>query len=107
MLENCTLKFAKTLWRNTYRGFVLDDSRQNIASFMLVPQLPLARSEVPVDAPTVPPYVLVLMEDAKVSQNNFIDLEATLSPIIIAKLTTEIFIPEYCQFTYPSPVFML
>lgn len=107
MTSQYTLKLAKTLWENTYRGIVLDLSGNYLASLVLVPQIPLNRAQVPADAPQVAPYALVLVEDAKITADNFVDFEANIAPIILFKLTTPDFAPEYCRFTYPSPAFML
>lgn len=107
MVTQYTLKLAKTLWHNTYRGAVLDASGKYVASLLIVPQIPLDSSEVPPDAPQAIPYALVLVEDAQITANNLIEFESTLAPIILARLTTAVFIPEHCRFTYPSPAFML
>ena len=107
MTPQYTLKLAKTLWENTYRGIVLDVSGNYLASLVIVPQIPLDRSVVPTDAPRAIPYALVLVEDAKITADNFVDFEANTAPILLAKLTTSDFNPEHCRFMYPSPAFML
>lgn len=100
-----TLKVTKTLYHNTYRCMVQDEHGTVCAHLSIVPQFPLSREEVPENAPDVPPFLTVLVEDADIDQNNLIAFEENLSVALLDRFTTEHSAPHSCQFFYPSPAF--
>ncbi len=97
------LQIARTLWHNTYRGKITNENGEYIATIRVILGIPLDRSEVPENAPEVPPYLNVQVEDAILSVEDLIPFEAALSEILLGQLQNEYFVPEYCHFFYPSP----
>ncbi|MEG0831748.1 MAG: hypothetical protein RSF75_05315, partial [Acidaminococcaceae bacterium] len=67
---------------------------------------PLDRSEVPASAPEVPPYLLVIVDDANIDKDNLIDFEERTSYALLKRFSTENLVPQHCQFYYPSPAFV-
>jgi hypothetical protein len=106
MLDDNTelvVQMARTLWFNTYRCKVTDALDNYIATLRITPIVPLDRSEVPEDAPTVVPFITVLVEDATFGDDEMVKFEIRLSEILIEELKNDNFVPEFCQFFYPSP----
>ena len=103
--EKVTIKVAKTLYHNTYRCTVLNEQSETKALLKVIPQLPLSREEIPENAPEVPPFLLVVVEDADIDQNNLIHFEESVSVALINRFATENTVPTNCQFVYPSPAF--
>lgn len=99
------LKVSKTLYHNTYRCVVQNEQAIVCAHLSVIPQFPLSREEIPTDAPEVPPFLTVLVEDADIDQNNLIAFEENLSVALLDRFTTENAAPHSCQFFYPSPAF--
>jgi hypothetical protein len=98
-----SLKLARTLWYNTYRGQVTDESGNYIATVRLIPTLPLERAELPPDAPEAAPYLIVLVEDGAFEATDLTEFESKLSDLLLVQMAQTGFEPEYCQFAYPSP----
>lgn len=101
----CTL--ARTLWFNTYRAKITNTADEYIATVRLVPTMPLERSEVPENAPVVDSYVLVLVEDAAVNDDQLVPFEEAVSNLLHKELAQLEFSPAMCHFFYPSPPHML
>jgi hypothetical protein len=101
------LTLARTLWFNTYRAKVTSIDDEHIATVRLIPALPLAREEVPENAPVVESYVLVLVEDATVNDDQLVFFETALSNLLHKELLQLDFTPAMCHFFYPSPPHML
>lgn len=102
------VRLAKTLWFNTYRAKVTDkNSDDYLATLRLVPTVPLDKSEVPENAPDVKSYILVLVEDAQIDDENLVAFESALADELQEELKKVKFQPESCQFFYPSPPHML
>ncbi|MBU2703025.1 hypothetical protein Ga0466249_004161 [Sporomusaceae bacterium BoRhaA] len=101
------LTLARTLWFNTYRAKITNTADEPIATVKLVPTMPLERSEVPENAPVVDSYVLVLVEDAAVSDDQLVPFETDLSNLLHKELAQLNFSPAMCHFFYPSPPHML
>lgn len=70
-----TLKLSRTLYNDTFRAQLLDENQQVIGHLRIVPGVPLDRSQVPEDAPSVPAYLLVIVDDADINKDNLIDFE--------------------------------
>ena len=68
-----TLKLSRTLYNDTFRAQLLDENQQVIGHLRIVPGVPLDRSLVPEDAPSVPAYLLVIVDDADINKDNLID----------------------------------
>ena len=100
-----TLKVTKTLYHNTYRCMVQNEQNEVCAHLSIIPQFPLSKDEIPANAPEVPPFLTVLVEDADIDQNNLIAFEENLSVALLDRFTTEHSAPHSCQFFYPSPAF--
>lgn len=101
------LHMARTLWHNTYRGKVTNESGEFIAMLRIILGIPLDRSEVPENAPEVAPYLNVQVEEAALDADSLITFEAALSDLLLTQLQSELFRPEYCHFFYPSPAELL
>jgi hypothetical protein len=97
------LELARTLWFNIYRAQVIDAAGEYIASLRLIPAIPIDREELPADAPEVEPYVLVVVEDAVISEHELVAFEKKLADEIVARMAQHDFRPAFCQFAYPSP----
>lgn len=101
------LTLARTLWFNTYRAKITNTVDEHIATLRLVPALPLDRSEVPENAPVVESYVLVLVEEAVVNDDQLVFFETAVSNLLHKELLQLNFTPALCHFFYPSPPHML
>ncbi len=101
------LTLARTLWFNTYRAKVTNSADEPIATLRLVPALPLDRAEVPENAPVVKSYVLVLVEEAVVNDDQLVFFETAVSNLLHKELLQLEFTPAMCHFFYPSPPHML
>ena len=98
-----TLKIAKTLWFNSYRGVINDALGQYAATIRIIPAIPLDRQDVPQDAPEARPYLTVLVEDAAVSLDQLIEFETAATDVLLRAFAREAFKPEFIQFFYPNP----
>ena len=98
-----TLKIAKTLWFNSYRGVINDALGQYVATIRIMPAIPLDRQDVPQDAPEARPYLTVLVEDAAVSLDQLIEFETAATDVLLQAFAREAFKPEFIQFFYPNP----
>lgn len=103
--SNLSVKVSKTLYFNQYSCTVSNDQKDVIAFLKVFPQFPLSRDEVPNDAPEVPPFLLVLVEDADINKNNLIEFEENVSVLLLNRFSTENSVPFNCRFFYPSPAF--
>lgn len=97
------IQLARTLWENTYRGRVLNDSGEYIATLRIFVCTPLDRSELPENAPNVQPYLTTLVEDAVLPSDDILEFEKNVADMLINRFSNEHFIPNHCQFCYPSP----
>ena len=98
-----TLKMAKTLWFNTYRGIFSDALGEYVAAVRIIPAIPLDRQEVPKDAPEARPYLTVIVEDATISLDQLVEFETAATDVLLNALAKEPFKPEFVQFFYPNP----
>ena len=96
-----SVKLARTLWYNTYRGRVTDESGLYIATLRLIPTLPLERDELPPDAPDAAPYLIVLVEDGAFEASELTEFEGKLSDVLLVQMAQTGFAPDFCQFAYP------
>ncbi len=101
--EIYTLKVAKTLWFNIYRGVISDAAGEYVATVRIIPGLPLDRQEVPADAPEARPYLIVIVEDATIDLNSLVHFESSVTDTLLQTLSRETFQPEFIQFFYPTP----
>lgn len=101
------LHMARTLWTNTYRGKVTNDSGDYVAAIRVILGIPLDRTEVPDNAPEVTAYLTVLVEDATITADDLLVFEANLSDLLLTQLRSDYFLPEHCHFFYPSPPALL
>jgi hypothetical protein len=97
----------RTLWLDTYRAGVVDETNGHLATLRIIPHIPLEREELPPDAPEAIPFISILVEQANISPEEFIFFESKVSDQIMSKMQTDAFKPEFCRFFYPSPSFML
>lgn len=100
---NLTLKVAKTLWYNIYRGAIHDAAGEYVATLRIIPGMPLDRSIVPDDAPEARPYLIVIVEDATIDLNDLVHFESAVTDSLLQTLSRETFKPEFIQFFYPTP----
>ena len=101
------LTLARTLWFNTYRANITNTDDEHICLVRLIPTLPLDRSKVPDDAPVVESYVIVIVEDAEVTDDQLVVFETAISNLLHKELPHLGFTPAMCHFFYPSPPHML
>lgn len=101
------LQMARTLWYNTYRGRVTDMEGNYVATLRLIPAIPLDRSEIPPDAPEATQFVIVLVEDGVIDADGLVDFERSVSDLVMTQMTQGDFKPEFCEFSYPSPIQMM
>lgn len=101
--ETYSLKVAKTLWFNIYRGVITDASGEYVATVRIIPGLPLDRQEVPDDAPEARPYLIVIVEDAAIDLNDLVHFESSVTDSLLQTLSRDTFKPEFIQFFYPTP----
>ena len=101
-----TLKLSRTLYNDTFRAQLLDENQQVIGHLRIVPGVPLDRSLVPEDAPGVPAYLLVIVDDADINKDNLIDFEERASYALLKRFSTEAISFQHCQSYYPSPAFI-
>lgn len=108
MKENAAykVKLTKTLYTNTYRCQILNDNEEVLGHLRVLPGIPLDRAQVPENAPSVPFYLLVLVDDANIDKDNLIDFEERTSYALLKRFSTETSSPQHCQFYYPSPAFV-
>ena len=88
---NFTLKIAKTLWFNIYRGSIHGAAGEYVATVRIIPGLPLDRSEVPADAPEARPYLIVIVEDATVDLAELVHFESAVTDSLLQTLSRETF----------------
>ncbi len=105
-MNKLSVAVSKTLYHNTYRCTICDSEKNTIGLLRIVPGLPLERSEVPPDAPEVPPYLLVIVDDADITSESLLNFEETVSLALLERFATDTTKPKYCQFYYPSPAFV-
>ena len=98
-----SLKVAKTLWFNIYRGAVHDVAGEYVATLRIIPGMPLDRSTVPADAPEARPYLIVIVEDATIDLNDLVHFESAITDTLLQTLSRDTFRPEFIQFFYPTP----
>lgn len=101
-----TLRLARTLYNEVYRAMLYNENQQPIAKLRIVPNIPLDRSQVPEDAPVVPAFLLVIVDDADINKDNLIDFEERASYTLLKRFSTEVISFQHCQFYYPSPAFI-
>ena len=99
------LRLARTLFNNFYRARLQDANGEDAGQLLIVPGLPLDRSQLPENAPMAAPYLLVIVEDANINKDNVVDFEEGVSRAVLAKFTTETTAFDHCEFYYPSPAF--
>ena len=104
------LRLARTLYNNFFRARLQDANGEDAGQLLIVPGLPLDRSQLPENAPEADPYLLVIVEDANINnaninKNNVIDFEEGVSRAVLSKFTTETTSFNHCEFYYPSPAF--
>lgn len=100
---NLTLKVAKTLWYNIYRGVFHDEVGQYVAAVRIIPGIPLDRQDVPEDAPEARPYLTVIVEDATIPVDQLVPFETAATDALLVTLSRDAFKPEFIQFFYPNP----
>ena len=100
------IKLARTLYENLYTAKLFDENRQPIGTMRIIPSIPMDRSLVPADAPEVPAYLLVIIDDADINKDNLIDFEERTSYALLKRFSTETISFQHCQFYYPSPAFI-
>jgi len=99
------LRLARTLFHNFYRARLQEANGEDAGQLLIVPGLPLDRSQLPENAPAVEPYLLIIVEDANIDKNNVVDFEEGVSRAVLARFTTETNTFNHCEFYYPSPAF--
>jgi hypothetical protein len=100
---NFTLKVAKTLWFNIYRGVIQGAAGEYVATVRIIPGMPMDRSDVPADAPEARPYLIVIVEDAAIELSQLVQFESAVTDSLLQTLSRETFKPEFIQFFYPTP----
>lgn len=104
IFDQLELKFAKTLWQDVYRVWVLNAEGMQVASLRVIPCLPLESHELPENAPNVGPVLLVTVDIAEVAPTQILEWENALALKILAQFSHQEPVPRECQFFYPSPL---
>ena len=97
---------AKTLYHNLYRCRLEREDGTIAGIIQVMPGLPLPPEEMPENAPKVPPFLLVIVEDADITEKTLIDFEDQASAALLKRFATENVLPHHCQFFYTSPAFV-
>ncbi len=97
---------AKTLYHNMYRCRLEREDGTQVGVIKVMPGLPLAADALPEGAPQVPPFLLVVVEDADITETTLIDFEEETSAALLKRFATEDMVMHHCQFFYPSPAFV-
>lgn len=97
---------AKTLYHNLYRCRLEKEDGTVAGIIKVMPGLPLPADEMPEGAPQVPPYLLVIVEDADINEASLIEFEEQTSFALLKRFATDNMVPHHCQFFYPSPAFV-
>lgn len=105
-MNKIKLTVAKTLYHNTYRCTIVNNQEEVIGLLRIIPGLPLDRSQLPEDAPEVPGFLLVIVDDADITSENLLNFEENISVSLLERFSTESTKFKYCQFYYPSPAFI-
>ncbi len=100
------LRLVRTLYDNVYGCMLYNENQQPIGQLEIVPCIPTDRSQVPEDAPVVPAYLLVIVQDADINKDNLIDFEERASYALLKRFSTEVVNFQHCKFYYPSPAFI-
>ena len=100
--KGCVFYEFRSLYSQTFTYAL----QQVIGHLRIVPGVPLDRSLVPEDAPSVPAYLLVIVDDADINKDNLIDFEERASYALLKRFSTEAISFQHCQFYYPSPAFI-
>ena len=97
---------AKTLYHNLYRCRLEREDGTVAGVIKVMPGLPLSAEDMPDGAPQVPPFLLVIVEDADINETTLIDFEEAASAALLKRFAAENMVPHHCQFFYPSPAFV-
>lgn len=104
MKSEYRIKLLKTLWFNTYTAHVATSYDEYIATLKIIPCMPLDRQEVPENAPEVPAYLNILVEEATFDNTTaMLRFEKKLADHLLHVFMSEDFAPTSCHFFYPSP----
>ena len=101
--EQYTLKVAKTLWFNIYRGAIHGAAGEYVATLRIIPGIPLHPDDIPADAPEARPYLNVIVEDATIDLTELVHFETDVTDTLLQTLSRNSFKPEFVQFFYPNP----
>lgn len=105
-MKKINLAVSRTLYHNTYRCTIKDDDDNVMGLLRIIPGLPLDKSEIPEDAPEVPMFLLVIVDDADITAESLLSFEENVSVSLLERFSSETAKPKYCQFYYPSPAFV-
>lgn len=105
-MNKISLSVTKTLYTNCYRCTIKDNNNEVIGLLRVIPSLPLGKDEIPADAPEVPPFLIVIVDDADITAESLLNFEENVSVSLLERFTTETTRFKYCQFYYPSPAFV-
>lgn len=94
------LQMMATLWENTYRAVMKDQSDNYLATARIIVNVPLSKEELPEGAPEVGPQLLVLVEDGVMESKDILDFENLTVIQLREKFKHQI---EHIFFYYPSP----
>ena len=100
-----TIELSKTLYQNMYRAKIINIEQETIGFLRIITSLPLDRALVPKNAPTVPFFLLVIVDDADINKDTLLDFEEKTSLALLKRFKTAQMMPEHCEFYYPSPAF--
>lgn len=105
-MDKLKIAVSKTLYHNTYRCTITTSKDDVIGLLRIVPGLPIDRSLLPEDAPEVPDFLLVIVDDADITSESLLNFEERVSVSLLERFSTETTKFKYCQFYYPSPAFI-
>ncbi len=103
--QSFNIRLARTLYNNYYRARLQGANGEEAGQLLIIPGLPLDRSQLPDYAPVANPFLLVIVEDANINKDNVVDFEENISRALLTKFKTETTVFSHCEFYYPSPAF--
>lgn len=100
-------KLTRTLYNNFYGVYFLNADKQPIGDVNVVPNIPLGRSQIPEDAPDVPPYLLALVNSIEgINKKNIIAFENDAEGALVNRFSNPTAQFDHCEMYYPSPAFV-
>lgn len=100
-------KLTRTLYNNYYGVYFMNENKQPVGEVNVVPNIPMDRSQVPEDAPDVPPYLIALVNSVdNINKKNIISFENDANAALVSRFSNPSAQFSHCEMYYPSPAFV-